>query len=237
MPATHRERGCRSLLYRWIYRHPKASSDDNFKGSRHECASAEQYSAQPASPHTRQRSWHPEEREHRSKEQFYWLVQNTVAPSALVLSLIAISFAGCSAWIALQGLEAPRSEQRPWIPVPVAKITGPLTFRDDKSAWISWGATVRNVGHSPAIDVRQSFHIEVIAKGNVFNAIPSQREECAKASRDAHSDQFRGRVVFPNDFSDAITGGGGVSDPQSYNAAWPGPHDLLFRVVGCIYYT
>lgn len=54
--------------------------------------------------------WHPEERDHRRKERRYWWVQNTIAPIALLFSLVAVIAASGSAYFASKALIATNRE-------------------------------------------------------------------------------------------------------------------------------
>jgi hypothetical protein len=125
--------------------------------------------------------------------------------------------------------------QRPWIPVPSVWASEPLTFDANGDASITFGRSIKNIGHSPTANVSEQFHAEVLTKDTVFDAVTAEAQACTDARKNAATDQFRGKFLFPND-SDTESAGAGVGH-ETYKNAWPSANDVVFRIVGCIDYT
>ncbi len=142
--------------------------------------------------------------------------------------------------ISIKQLEDAHADHRPWIPTPEIFVTGPILFKNRPYPWVPFGIQFKNIGHSPASNVTIKFKIQIITQNNtdsaIFHSVGDEERLCADAAKEAELDQFRGKFLFPNDHETAGQAGGGV-EPKDIPIAWPNPHDILFRIIGCIDYT
>jgi hypothetical protein len=127
------------------------------------------------------------------------------------------------------------AEQRPWIPIPDLKIVGPLIFQPNGDATINFGRTIYNTGHSPAINVTEKFKIDALTKKSVFNSVDEEKDLCGLTRNYAEQDIFRGKMIFPGDRDEGNAEA--TVGHQSFDNSWPGPNDIVFRIIGCIDYS
>ena len=121
--------------------------------------------------------WHPEERDHRRKERRYWWVQNTIAPIALLFSLVAVIAASGSAYFASKALIATNREavaaeetlkvtnenfvtsERPYVWL-TDDLSSPQIIQNPAGMFqVIWDWRFTNYGKLPALQVPyHSFH-------------------------------------------------------------------------------
>lgn len=129
--------------------------------------------------------WNPEEKAHKQQERVHWRNQTGISIATLILTLVAVCGAIASAYFASQALtQANRAataaekqlgavnesnglsrkalivDQRPWVTVDI-KAVGPISWSGPNPE-VPYIITIKNIGKSPAINVR---HIESIVLG------------------------------------------------------------------------
>jgi len=107
-------------------------------------------------------------------------------------------------------------------------------FRENKDVVVPFNVTLKNVGNSPARNVVERFEVQVLEQDKVFDAIPDQKRLCQLAGEDAERDQFRGKILFPNDEASGSASGGLTA--ADFKKAWPSSSNVVFRIVGCVDY-
>lgn len=152
---------------------------------------------------------------------------------------MASGAAATAAYFAYGAYKQAVIQNRPWISVANLTLSSPLVFDKNSSSIVIVTGSATNLGHSPAIFVQRA-RVEVITKQNVFSQDSEEKDLCDEARSDYEFRRSRygsgGKIILPNDPNVAATGVSTSTGPD-YSQSLTGPHDVTFRVVGCIAYT
>jgi hypothetical protein len=138
--------------------------------------------------------WRPDEREHRRKEERYWSVQNTIAPIALISSLVAVIAASVSAYFAARALIATNRQavsaeetlkltkenfitsERPYVWL-TDDLNAPQIIQNRAGMFqVIWDWRFTNYGKLPALQVRTTHSIKTDGQTFVesYGALPDR---------------------------------------------------------------
>ncbi|MGH6840616.1 MAG: hypothetical protein ACREDV_00760, partial [Methylocella sp.] len=129
--------------------------------------------------------------------------------------------------------------QRPWIK-PTIQIVG-LRFANDRGAEITYSVDFKNVGKSPAQNIKSRLVAAIMTEQNAITSIDEERNQCDLARKDSGNDMFPGIFLFPDEEAPDLIGGKGIGrayvSAAEYSKAWPSPDKLTFKIFGCFDYS
>jgi hypothetical protein len=136
-------------------------------------------------------------------------------------------------------LKVMEADQRPWIKSMFDLIS--FRFTDTMDAEITYFGTFRNIGKSPAQNIRSRIVGAVITEQTVFNSVDEERSQCELAARDGVTAASPGIFLFPGEDAppDILGGRGGghaYVTASEYAKAWPNADNVEFKLIGCFDY-
>ncbi|HUZ33537.1 MAG TPA: hypothetical protein VMV19_15755 [Xanthobacteraceae bacterium] len=166
-----------------------------------------------------------------------------IAIFAVVAAIVGVSQAivGNRQLIAMQGqLDTMAADQRPWIK-PVFQIIG-LKFTDSGDAEITYLSNFKNVGKSPAQNIKSRIVVTVMTKKTAIQSVNEEMEQCRLAAKDSASVEgiMPGIFLFPGEEAPELIGGRGAGrayvSTAEFSKGWPAPKSLVFKLIGCFDY-
>jgi hypothetical protein len=207
-------------------------------------------------PSTEEEGQNSKNRDHQRAERDHWAHEKWVNKVTLLIAGIALTAAIASAFISNQALraaikasnEATRqadaafADQRPWLRINMNLIG--FRFLENTDAEITYDITTKNVGRSPARNIRSRMGGGVVTKDNAIDSIPDQKRQCDLAQRDAELAASPGTILFAGETATGETGMIGLAGIGKmtitygeYISGWPRADYFQLRIVGCFDYT
>jgi hypothetical protein len=194
---------------------------------------------------------------HRRIERRHWTFEKIVAAVALIVTAAAMWGAIASAIYASRALiasqqaaneaarqaDAAYSDQRPWLRVNLTLIG--FRILENADSEITYHFEVKNVGRSPARNIRPRFEASAVTNNNAINSIPDQKRQCDLAKKDAVQASFPGAILFAGENAAEVAGalnlasnGRAIISHDTYPVRWPAPPGrFTLQIVGCFDYT
>jgi hypothetical protein len=136
-------------------------------------------------------------------------------------------------------LDAMEADQRPWLR-PILQIVG-FRFTDTGDAEITYSANFKNVGKSPAQNIRSRIAGAVMTEKTAIRSIDEEREQCKLAARDSAAGVLPGIFLFPGEDAPELIGGRGAGrayvSAAEFVKGWPTSRSLVFKLIGCFDYS
>ena len=199
------------------------------------------------------KGWHADEKEHKAQERAHW-VQQARTNKTLGISFVALVGAIGSAIVSALSLnaaikvaneasrqaEAAFADQRPWLRINLTLIR--LRFLDNTDAEISYAFDTKNVGRSPARNIRSRIDGSVV--NDPFHSGADQKERCDLARKDAENAPSPGAVLFAGENAAEVPGALNIASNgritvghDTYPTTGPAPGRFTLKIVGCFDYT
>ena len=165
-----------------------------------------------------------------------------IAIFAVVAALVGISQAiiGNRQLTAMQGqLDAMEADQRPWIK-PIFQIVG-FKFTDAGDAEITYSVNFKNVGKSPAQNIKSRIAGAVMTEKTAIRSIDEERNQCKLAAEDSARAALPGIFLFPGEDAPELIAGRGAGrlyvSAVEFAKGWPNSKSLVFKLIGCFDYS
>jgi len=148
-----------------------------------------------------------ENKKQKRREKF----KSRLEVGGLVVLIIYTAFTGFIAWETKEATKATKiaadaatkaantaqtqleMSERPWVKAEIVSV-GPITYDDQKRMKIQFAIKIKNIGHSPAINV----NIFTTIKDRMFPSDPiEQQEKLCAGAKTIKPDQHWGRTLFP----------------------------------------
>lgn len=172
------------------YREQPAAADQHTNGT--PSGEADGGSTEPVN-----QGWHPQEKEHRRHERFYWKFSLVVGLAGLI-SAIAAAVVASFAYLAVDGqLATMRDEQRPWISID--RMDPISSFHRDQNGllYLRISFNLKNSGHAPAryTDIAGM----MVVRSNTNADLSKIKEVCIKERVRPIDEHAVGQPIFPGD--------------------------------------
>lgn len=158
---------------------------------------------------------------------------------ALINSQHAADSSRRAAQEAARQADAAFAELRPWLQVELTLVG--LRFLPDLNAEFVYDVKTKNVGKSPARDIRSRIEAVPLTKDGATNSIPAQKQLCDRAREDAKDEQWPGPTIFAGEVGVGTLGIAGIGrayvEHDQYATAFAGPANVVMQVVGCFDYV
>jgi hypothetical protein len=170
-----------------------------------------------------------------------WAAKTRPHPIEIVLTCLLIAVGGAQVFIyfrqasimeeqtiiSARQLAMVEADQRPWLKVDVTIDS--IIFLDNKDVVMDLNIKVKNVGKSPADDIREGFGLVATDVGVLLHAGREEEKQCAALTGP-------GRFLFPGD-EDPFASYGVRLDATKYLQTLQKPGKISFTVIGCADYA
>lgn len=116
-----------------------------------------------------------------------------------------------------------------------------MRFTKDRDAEITFSVDFKNVGNSPAQNIKSRLVAVVVTEQTAIRSIEEERLQCDMARKDTDNDILPGIFLFPDEEAPDLIGGKGIGrayvSASEYTKAWPNQDDIIFKLVGCFDYS